>query len=41
MCHPDKIGQDCSSDKKYIANRVFAAINEAFNEFKKEPGVNL
>ena len=41
MMHPDKIAQDSDADKVYIANRCFAALNEAFNEFKNEPGVNV
>jgi DnaJ-class molecular chaperone len=41
MMHPDKISQDQNTDKIYIANRCFAALNEAFNEFKNEPGVNI
>jgi curved DNA-binding protein CbpA len=41
MCHPDKMTNESNSDKIFIANRVFSAINEAFNEYKSEPGVNL
>ena len=43
MCHPDKVNTaSCQdADKIYIANRCFAALNEAFNEFKKEPGVHV
>ena len=43
MCHPDKTStlSEKNADKIFISNRVFAAVNEAFNEYKKEPGVNL
>ena len=43
MCHPDKINAaKCDdADKVYIANRCFAALNDAFNDFKNEPGVRL
>lgn len=42
MCHPDKIaGSDVNPDKVYIANRCYSALNDAFNEYKNEPGVNL
>jgi DnaJ-class molecular chaperone len=43
MCHPDKINvqTDNNADKVFISNRCFAALNDAFNEYKKEPGVNL
>jgi hypothetical protein len=42
MCHPDKINQnDEDHDKIYIANQCFAALNDAFNEYKNEPGVNI
>jgi len=43
MCHPDKINSNTESnpDKVFTANRCFAALNEAFNEYKNEPGVNL
>lgn len=41
MCHPDKISTDQQPDKVYIANRCYAALNDAFNEYKNEPGVNL
>lgn len=43
MCHPDKINTQTESnqDKVFISSRVFAALNEAFNEYKTEPGVNL
>jgi len=41
MCHPDKITNDPNPDKVYIANRVYAALNDAFNEYKNEPGVKL
>lgn len=34
MCHPDKVNQSDDSDKIYIANRCFSALNDAFNEFK-------
>ena len=40
LCHPDK-HQGGESDTVYIATRVFAALNDAFNEYKNEPGVNL
>ena len=43
MCHPDKINSasDTDTDKVYIANQCFAALNDAFNEYKNEPGVNI
>lgn len=43
MCHPDKINpeKETDADKVYIANRCFAALNDAFNEYKNEPGINL
>lgn len=43
MCHPDKNNEKsgASADKVFIATRVFAALNEAFNEYKTEPGVNI
>ena len=43
MCHPDKINAktEQNQDKVFIANRVFAALNEAYNEYKNEPGVNI
>jgi cyclin G-associated kinase len=42
MCHPDKIaGNDVNPDKVYIANRCYSALNDAFNEYKNEPGINL
>ena len=41
VVHPDRQPPDCDADRRYIANRCFAALNEAFEEFKKEPGVNL
>ena len=43
MCHPDKVKatDEEDLDKVYIANRCFAALNEAFNLYKNEPGVNL
>jgi hypothetical protein len=40
LCHPDKIGSGGSDpDKVYIANMCFAAITEAYNQFKKEEGI--
>jgi hypothetical protein len=42
MVHPDKINEkNDDPDKVFIANRVFSALNEAMNEFKKEPGVHI
>jgi DnaJ-class molecular chaperone len=41
MCHPDKITREDDADKMYIANQCFAALNDAFNEYKNEPGVNI
>ena len=41
MCHPDKIKLSDDPDKVYIANRCFAALNAAFNDYKNEPGVRL
>jgi hypothetical protein len=36
LCHPDKVGSSSETDpdKVYIANRCFAAITEAYNQFK-------
>jgi DnaJ-class molecular chaperone len=35
LCHPDKVGNSGGDpDKVYIANRCFAAITEAYNQFK-------
>jgi len=34
LCHPDKIRSDDDPDKIYIANRCFAALNDAMNTFK-------
>lgn len=34
MCHPDKIRNYDDPDAKYIANRCFAALNEAMDAFK-------
>ena len=41
MCHPDKITRESEPDKIYISNRCFAALNDAFNDYKNEPGVNI
>lgn len=43
MVHPDKISQSNITDPDilYISNRVFAALNDAFNDFKNEPGVRV
>lgn len=41
VVHPDRQPPDCDGDRRYISNRCFAALNEAFDEYKKEPGVNL
>ena len=41
MCHPDKLQRETDPDKKFVANRCFAALNEAWNEYCKEPGVNM
>ena len=43
MCHPDKINVNTvqNADKVFIANRCFAALNDAFNEYKNEPGINV
>jgi hypothetical protein len=43
MCHPDKVNEqtETNADKVFISNRVFAALNDAYNEYKNEPGVNL
>ena len=41
MCHPDKISADDDPDKVYIANRCYAALNDAWNEYRNEPGVNV
>lgn len=34
MCHPDKVKANDNPEKVYIANRCFAALNEAYNQFK-------
>jgi hypothetical protein len=35
LCHPDKLGSSTENpDKVYIGNRCFAALTEAFNQFK-------
>jgi hypothetical protein len=34
ICHPDKIQKNDDPDKLYIANRCFAALTEAFNQYK-------
>ena len=41
VLHPDKQPADCDGDRRFISNSVFAALNEAFAEYKNEPGVNL
>ena len=41
MCHPDKVTRESEPDKIYISNRCFAALNDAFNDYKNEPGVNI
>ena len=42
MCHPDKVNNgNADPDKSFTANRLFSALNDAFNEFKKEPGVHV
>ena len=41
VVHPDKQPVNCDSDRRFISNSVFAALNDAFAEFKTEPGVNL
>jgi DnaJ-class molecular chaperone len=41
LCHPDKQSTSEDPDRIYIANRCFSALNDAFNEYKTEPGVNL
>jgi len=40
ICHPDKILKNEDPDKLYIATRCFAALTEAFNQYKKEEGMN-
>lgn len=39
MFHPDKVASSNDPNKIYIANRVFTAINDAMNLFKKENGI--
>ena len=40
LCHPDKIRNSADDpDKVYIANRCFAAITEAYNQFKKDENI--
>lgn len=34
LVHPDKVKGNDNPDKVYIANRCFAALNDAFNLFK-------
>jgi len=42
LCHPDKIGSsEENPDKVYIANRCFAAITEAYNQFKVSNILNV
>lgn len=41
VVHPDRQPPDCDADRRYISNRCFAALNDAYDEYKKEPGVNL
>lgn len=40
MVHPDKLQNETDPEKKYIANNVFAAITEAWNEFKIMNNIN-
>ena len=37
--HPDKVISTHDPDKIYIANRVFTAMTDAYNAFKKENGI--
>jgi len=37
--HPDKVLASGDPDKIYISNRIFTAITEAYNLFKKEHGI--
>lgn len=40
LCHPDKVGTGGGDpDKVYIANMCFATITEAYNQFKKDEGI--
>lgn len=39
MLHPDKVVGSGDNDKIYISNRVFSAMTDAFNLFKKENGM--
>lgn len=41
LVHPDKQPASCDADRRFISNSVFAALNDAFAEYKNEPGVNL
>ena len=34
ICHPDKVLNAVEPDKLYISNRCFAALTEAFNQYK-------
>jgi hypothetical protein len=34
ICHPDKVLNSVEPDKLYIATRCFAALTEAFNQYK-------
>lgn len=34
LCHPDRIQSSDDSEKVYIANRCFAALNDAYALFK-------
>ncbi|KAJ3308851.1 hypothetical protein HDU93_005645 [Gonapodya sp. JEL0774] len=36
--HPDKLGNDTSTERKLIANAVFGTLNNAFDAFKNAPG---
>lgn len=39
MLHPDKVLGSGDNDKIYISNRMFSAMTDAFNLFKKEVGM--
>ena len=39
IVHPDKTAEFEDPIKLYLANRAFAALNDAMNEFKKEEGM--
>lgn len=37
--HPDRVQASGDTERIFLANRIFAAMTEAFNEFKRENGI--